>query len=178
VSRFLGAVHTVKHYRERYHYVPPWGQKRDSGVIEEPQYLPLLEQREIYANCIRKLRQYQFLLRPAVNEGEIGQAVFPLSIRTLDPGQFPDRELLDPLYPSLAARSGTHVDVLLKEQEARLTPRHTPGAPLRQGTVRHRSPAGSSEEVNPPTGTVPERTPATPAPESPRRTIQRRRLVS
>jgi hypothetical protein len=166
-SLFLSDPFRVKRYRERYHYVPPWGQTRDSGITEEPEYLPLLEQREIYANCIRKLRQYQFLLRPAVNEGEIGQAVFPLSIRTLDPGQFPDRELLAPLYPKLAARSGTHVDVLIKEQEARRNSARTHQAP-----IRHSSPETGSK------GAVPERQESAPVPEPPRRTIQRRRLVS
>jgi hypothetical protein len=83
---FLTDPFKVKRYRERYHYVPAWGHNRDDGVTEEPDYLPLLEQREIYANCIRKLHRYQFLLRPAVNEGEIGQAVFPISIRDVDPG--------------------------------------------------------------------------------------------
>jgi hypothetical protein len=157
----------VKRYRERYHYVPAWGHNRDDRVTEEPDYLPLPEQREIYANCIRKLHRYQFLLRPAVNEGEIGQAVFPISIRDVDPGHFPERELLEPLYPMLAARSGTHVDVLIQEQDARL--KHAPTHPI---PIRHRSPAGSSE------GTVPERQESTPAPEPPRRIIQRRRLVS
>jgi hypothetical protein len=164
---FLTDPFKVKRYRERYHYVPAWEQNRDDGVIEEPDYLPLLEQREIYANCIRKLHRYQFLLRPAVNEGEIGQAVFPISIRDVDPGHFPERELLDPLYPLLAARSGTHVDVLIQEQDARL--KHAPTHPI---PIRHRSPAGSSE------GTVPERQESTPAPQPPRRIIQRRRLVS
>jgi hypothetical protein len=177
-SLFLRDPFRVKHYRLSYHYVPPSERKWDSGVTEEPEYMPLLEQREIYANLIRNLHQYQFLLRPGVSEGEIGQEVFPVSIRTVDPGIFPDRELLEPLYPILAARSGTPVDVLIKEQEARLTPLHPQGAPMRQGAARRRSPAGSSEEVRLPDGRVTDRNPAKPAPETPRRTIQRRRLLS
>jgi hypothetical protein len=162
----------VKHYRKSFHYVPPWNYKRDSGVIDEPQFLPLIEQQELYANMIRKLHQYQFLLKPAVSEGEIGTAVYPISLRTVDPGQFPERDVLEPLYPILAARSGTWVDVLLKEQEARLNPGHPQEAPRRPGIPRHRSPKGTSE------GTAPAQQEPKPAPEPPRRTIQRRRLVT
>jgi hypothetical protein len=161
-SLYVRDPYMVKNYRTIYARVP-WG--TDYPVVA--QYMPLDQQREVFANRIRNLHQYQFLLRPAVNEGEIGQDVFPLSIRTPDPGQFPDRELLDPLYPMLAARSGTHVDVLIKEQEARLRP-----APTQQAPRRQRSPAPESE------GAVPERQESTPVPEPPRRTIQRRRLVS
>jgi hypothetical protein len=94
---FLSDPYRVKHIRKTHHYVPPWNHDPDAGVHEEPEYMPLLEQREIYANIIRRLHRYQFLLRPAVNEGTIGHAVYPVSLRTIDPGQFPDRELLEPL---------------------------------------------------------------------------------
>jgi hypothetical protein len=136
-SLYVRDPYMVKNYRTIYARVP-WG--TDYPVVA--QYMPLDQQREVFANRIRNLHQYQFLLRPAVNEGEIGQDVFPLSIRTPDPGQFPDRELLDPLYPMLAARSGTPVDVLIKEQEARLRP----------GQQQHRTP-DFQQEHSPSLGT-------------------------
>jgi hypothetical protein len=46
-------------------------------ISEEPVFMPLDEQTELYANRIRKLHQYQFLLRPAANEGTVSTEVFP-----------------------------------------------------------------------------------------------------
>jgi hypothetical protein len=135
------------------------------------QYMPLDLQREQLANRIRNLRRFQFLLRPGVNEGEIGTAVYPVSIKTVDPGQFPDREVLEPLYPILAAGSGTWVDDLIKEREARLTPHQPQETPRRQGAPRRRSPEPPREE------TAPEPQDPEPTPKSLRRTIQRRRLI-
>ena len=51
---------------------------------KEPVFLPLEEQTELFAKWIKKLDHFQFLLRPAVAEGHIGQAVVPLSIRDED----------------------------------------------------------------------------------------------
>jgi hypothetical protein len=104
-------------------------------------FLPLEEQTELAANRIRKLRQYQFLLRPAVSEGTISTDVFPIDISTVttDPvtGEraFPDRELLQELRSLLAANTGRPVKELLQEQEAALA-RYTQ---VVDGRLRHAS---------------------------------------
>src|ERR671914_516346 len=68
--------------------------------IIEPVYMPLEEQTELFAQRIKKLGRFQFLLRPAIAEGHIGSAVLPLTIRDLDwdketgEYQFPDIPLM------------------------------------------------------------------------------------
>jgi hypothetical protein len=129
-AMFLRDPYRVKHYRWRSVRVSP----REWAVQEEPEFMPLHEQRELFAQRLMKLKQFQFLLRPAKSEGEITTDVFPISIRTVDLDQetgklhFPHRELLIELRATLAARSGTPVDVLIKEQEARFAPALPPGA--------------------------------------------------
>jgi hypothetical protein len=62
---FLRNPFWVKHYNQT------WGRtsRTQFGVIaEEPVFMPLEEQTELYANRIRKLRQYQFLLRAAASD--------------------------------------------------------------------------------------------------------------
>ena len=88
--------------------------------------MPLEEQTELFANRIRRLNQYHFLLRPAASEGTISTEVFPINILTVthDPKtgalHFPDRELLGELRSILAAKAGTPVQQLLQEQDASL----------------------------------------------------------
>ena len=88
--------------------------------------MALDEQTEESANRIRKLKQYQFLVRPAVSEGEVSTDVMPIDISavTTDPitGElhFPDRELIKELRTLLAAKSGKPAKELLQEQERSL----------------------------------------------------------
>src|ERR687895_602045 len=90
-------------------------------------YMPLEEQRELFAQRVKKLGLFQFLLRPALSEGSIGSAVLPLSIHNIDrdpkTGQaaFPEQQVLARIRAILAARSGKPIATLLAEQEARLT---------------------------------------------------------
>jgi hypothetical protein len=98
-----------------------------SVVDEEPEFMPLEEQKELFAQRVKRLGLFQFLLRPALSEGSIGSAVLPLSIHNIDrdpkTGQaaFPEQQLLARIHSILAARSGKPIASLLAEQEARLT---------------------------------------------------------
>jgi hypothetical protein len=84
--------------------------------------MPLEDQKELFAQQVKKLGLFQFLLRPALSEGSIGSAVLPLSIHSVDQGQFPDPAVITRLRSLLAAKSGTPIATLLAEQEARLHP--------------------------------------------------------
>jgi hypothetical protein len=111
-------------------------------IAEEPVFMPLDEQTELFANRIRRLTQYQFLLRPAVSEGTISTNVYPIDISTVttDPvtGEvhFPDRELLHELRSIVAANTGRPVQELLAEQETSLA-RYTA---VVDGRLRHPPP--------------------------------------
>jgi hypothetical protein len=119
---FLKNPYRVKHYRERVVRVS----QRQWDIVQEPEFMPLSEQQELFAQRIMKLRQFQFLLRPARNEGEISTNVYSLSIRTVDQDpetgtlHFPHKELLEQVRRTLAAKSGIRVDTLVAEQEKRL----------------------------------------------------------
>jgi hypothetical protein len=88
--------------------------------------MSLDEQREIFAQRVKKLGLFQFLLRPALGEGSISASVLPLSIHTIDrdpiTGQaaFPEQQVLSRLRSILAAKSGKPIATLLAEQEALL----------------------------------------------------------
>jgi hypothetical protein len=89
-------------------------------------YLPLEEQTDLFANRIRRLKQYEFLVRPALSEGELSTDVFPISVRpvTHDPltgePHFPDRDHMEELRTILASQSGRSIADLLREQETSL----------------------------------------------------------
>jgi hypothetical protein len=129
----------VKHYRKvwgkydpppgRYYYTPPSGQESSYFILDtEPEFFPIDEQLEVYATMLTRLRLYEFMLRPALGEGEVSDSVFPLSIHTL----VRDKETGESFFPAhysavltevralLAAKSGIPVATLLAEQEARL----------------------------------------------------------
>jgi hypothetical protein len=88
--------------------------------------MPLIEQRELFAQRIKKLGLFEFLLRPALGEGSIGSAVLPLSIRNIDLDRttnkplFPDQHILERLRFLLVAKTGTPMASLLAAQEASL----------------------------------------------------------
>jgi hypothetical protein len=119
---YLRDPYWVKHWRA------VWGRPRGplEVIAEEPEFMPLEEQTELFANRIRKLRQYQFLLRPAASEGTISTNVYPIDISTVttDPvtGEvhFPDRELIGEFRSILAAKTGKPIKQLLQEQETSL----------------------------------------------------------
>jgi hypothetical protein len=113
----------VKHWR------PVYGrnERRVYGVIaEEPEFLPLEEQTELFAQRIKGLGRFQFLLRPALSEGHIGSEVLSLTIRDLDRDketgeyQFPEAPLMARLRTALAKHAGIPIARLLQEQEHRV----------------------------------------------------------
>jgi hypothetical protein len=114
-------------------------------ITEEPQFLPLEEQTELFAQRIKSLGRFRFLLRPAIAEGHIGQAVLPLSIRDLDRDketgeyQFPDAPLMARLRTALAKHSGIPIARLLQEQEHRV-PQVLPEAQTRLSPPKPRQP--------------------------------------
>jgi hypothetical protein len=130
--------------------------------IMEPEFMPLEEQTELFAQRIKKLGRFQFLLRSAIAEGHIGQDVLPLSIQDLDRDkatgeyQLPDAPLMHRLRTALAKQSGTPMQRLLQEQEKRL-PQAVP-EPIRRLTPaqpRHRQPQPNGHREQQPTGATP-----------------------
>jgi hypothetical protein len=106
------------------------GRPLDPYVVDlEPEFLPLEEQKELFAQRVKKLGLFQFLVRPALSEGSIGSAVLPLSIHNIDRdpktglAAFPEQQVLARIRAILAARSGKPIATLLAEQEERLTQR-------------------------------------------------------
>jgi hypothetical protein len=127
----------VKHHRKvwgRNDPPPPGysGRSRDLPLYfvldTEPEFYPLPEQLEIAAQRIKKLGLFQFLLRPALGEGEVSSAVIPINIRSVvrdtETGlyRFPDQAVVTRLRSLLAAKSGIPIGQLLAEQENRLRP--------------------------------------------------------
>lgn len=125
---FLRDPWRVKYWRPGYEPRSRWASSRPKNyeLSVEPEFLALEEQTEVFATRIRQLKQYQFLVRPAVSEGEVGTDVVPIDISavTTDPRtgeqQFPDRELMATLRSYLAANTGRPIEELLQEQEASL----------------------------------------------------------
>jgi hypothetical protein len=122
---FFRDPYWVKYWRPVYASLPQ-GVRGNFDPVLEPEFMPLEEQRELFAQQIKGLGRFQFLFRPAVAEGQIGSAVSRLTIRyeDCDPGtgepQYPDPQLLARVRAVLAAQSGMSVQALLVEQESRL----------------------------------------------------------
>jgi hypothetical protein len=122
----------------------------------------LEEQTELFAQRIERLGRFQFFLRPAIAEGDIGSAVSLLSIWNEDRGketgayQFPEAPLMRRLRAALAKHSGIPIARLLQEHENRV-PQLLP-EPIRRLTpaqprLRRSQPNGHREQQ--PTGTTP-----------------------
>src|SRR5918999_2154940 len=122
----------VKHWRKVWGTEPILGfGGRISGstqvVIDfEPEFMPLEEQQEIAARRIAEQGLFEFLLRPAIREGEVSQSVIPITIANLDRDadtgeyQFPNYERVSLLRGALAAQSGIPAASILKELDASL----------------------------------------------------------
>jgi hypothetical protein len=124
---FLRDPSRVKHWRK------VWmsggslrGVPQPAYVVDvEPEFMPLEEQKELFAQRVKRLGLFQFLVRPALSEGLIGTTVYPLSIHHVDrdpitgQGAFPEQHILARIRSILAARSGKPQPALLAEQEAR-----------------------------------------------------------
>jgi hypothetical protein len=129
----------VKHWRKVWGTEPiisPGGRYMGSinTVIDhEPEFMPLAEQQERFAQAITKQGLFEFLLRPSLREGEVSQEVIPISVANtvLDPDtgeqQFPDLAAVAKFRSLLPAAAGIPIKRLLAEQEARL-PRDAGGS--------------------------------------------------
>jgi hypothetical protein len=141
-------IYRIKHHRKVWGKVdpPPISNRNTSANYDslwrhypnfpyyvldtEPEFMSLEDQQEEAAGTITQLRALEFLCRPAVREGEVSQEVVPLAIADAitDPDtgayQFPDQDqdaaLIAQTQHALAARFGVPMEVVLKEQEARL----------------------------------------------------------
>jgi hypothetical protein len=141
-------------------YEPVYGRSYPHRPLEiidlKPIYMPLEEQTELFAQRIKKLGRFQFLLRPAIAEGHIGSEVFPLTIRDLDRDtvtgeyQFPDLILTARVRAALAKQSGIPVKRLLAEQEKRLLPAPSPKMPAPTQEVKRPEKVRVSEMASAP----------------------------
>jgi hypothetical protein len=111
-------------------------------IDQEPEFMRLEEQQELYAQQIKQLRLFEFLLRPAEREGQVSQSVIPITIanivRDKATGEylFPEREVVAQLRSLLAAKSGIPIGTIWKEQEACLAlkePRNADALPAPDG---------------------------------------------
>jgi hypothetical protein len=90
----------------------------------EPEFMNLDDQREEAANRLTRLGLFEFFLRPALREGEVSGAVYPVSIagavRDNETGayQFSDQETVAKVRSLLEAAAGTPIQILLAEQDA------------------------------------------------------------
>jgi hypothetical protein len=158
---FLRDPFRVKHWRKVWmsggslhgRPLPPY------VVDEEPEFMGLEEQKELFAQRVKKLGLFQFLLRPALSEGSIGSSVLPLSIHNIDrdpkSGQaaFPEQQVLARIRAILAARSGKPIKALLAEQEARLmqraiqTPQNSKALPAPDSESERQDPPNNRREL-------------------------------
>jgi hypothetical protein len=149
-------------------------------------YMPLEEQTELFAQRIKKLGRFQFLLRPAIAEGHIGSAVLPLTIRDLDwdketgEYQFPDSQLMARVRAALARHAGIPIQKLLVEQQKRIPPslpeRIRPLAPSQTDGHKPQQPSRDTPPETPqPRQTRPQPTPQKPTGLPPRRSLHQRR---
>jgi hypothetical protein len=106
----------IKHTRKHAVWSHPYPGPDWAAISEEPEFMPLSEQRELFSQRIRKLGHFQFLFRKAVSESHIGAAVLPLNIWHIDRDNvtgayhFPDQTFVSPLRSLLAMQSGIPVE--------------------------------------------------------------------
>jgi hypothetical protein len=126
-----------------------------------PEFMRLEDQLEEAANRISQLRQFQFLCRPALREGEVSQSVIPITIAHVDRDeetgeyQFPNPQRISEVCSLLAAQSGIPIKTLLAEQDAQLTRQQLP---LQRDHEKPRQPstAATGEKPSAPVGASPE----------------------
>jgi hypothetical protein len=158
---FLRDPSRVKHWRKVWmsggslngRPLPPY------VVDYEPEFMNLEEQKELFAQRVKRLGLFQFVVRPALSEGMIGSVVYPLSIHNYDKdpktGQlaFPDQHVLARIRAILAARSSKPIQALLAEQEERLTqrpiqpPRNSKALPAPESDPEQQDPPNNRREL-------------------------------
>jgi hypothetical protein len=121
----------VKHWRKVWVSEPILGQTRTLGtsrfvIDHEPEFMPLDQQLELNAQRIYQQGLFEFLLRPAIREGEVSHSVIPLSIANLDRDdetgsyQFPDYDRVARFRAALESHAGIPAAAILKELDSSL----------------------------------------------------------
>jgi hypothetical protein len=162
----------VKHWRKVWGTEPIMLGGRYAGSVSvvidhEPEFMPLEEQQERFAQTITEQGLFEFLLRPALQEGEVSHAVIPISIANLDRDedtgeyQFPNAERVARLRHALEAQSGIPAAAILNELASCL-----PATRGRRGITPSLQTQASPPETpesepaggqHPPTASIPER---------------------
>jgi hypothetical protein len=152
----------VKHIRKHTVFPPRWyGSPQSAPIIEEePMFLSLEEQTELFVQHLTQLGLFQFLCRPATSEGTVSNEVFPLSIAEIDRDavtgdyQYPDLPRISEVRALLAAQSGIPAAAMRNELDAALPvqraardgntprmreqpPRHPPSKAATAPTIPH-----------------------------------------
>jgi hypothetical protein len=157
----------VKHYRNVWGSAPnPRGTREPLYFVidVEPEFLPMPEQQELYAQHLTKLGLFHFFCRPAISEGEVSESVIPITIANIDRDpqtgeyQFPNAERIAQVRAALEPHSGIPVDSILKEQENRLLETTIWRTPPPAQTPRR------AEEMRRPGVTTPEKPQSVPDP--------------
>jgi hypothetical protein len=88
--------------------------------------MPLEEQQERFAQYLTEQGLFEFLLRPAIREGEVSRAAVPITLANLDRDvetgeyQFPNYERVARLRRALESQAGIPAAAILKELDAPL----------------------------------------------------------
>ena len=101
-----------------------WGHDmwRGDYVIEQrPVEFTVEEQHYLSAEYFKRLGLFEFLVRPALREGDITGRVYPVSIKNLDRGQWVDEAVAAEARGALSTRAGVPVAAVLSEIAARLS---------------------------------------------------------
>jgi hypothetical protein len=92
-------------------------------------FMPLEEQQERFAQRINEQGLFEFLLRPAIREGEVSSSVIPITIANLDRDdetgsyQFPDSDRVARFRAALEPQAGIPAATILKELNSSLPAR-------------------------------------------------------
>jgi hypothetical protein len=128
-------------------------------LATEPEFMSLDDQREEAANRLTELGLFEFMLRPALQEGAVSSEVSQVNLARLLQDKatgefcFPDQAVVAGIRSQLETVSGTPIKTLLAEQDALLARGHLP--------PQARQPANRSPSIPPPATPQPTPPPAT-----------------
>jgi hypothetical protein len=119
----------VKHWRKVWGTEPITLGGRYAGSVNvvidyEPEFMPLEEQQELFAQHLTEQGLFEFLCRPAIREGEVSKTVIPISIANLDRDeetgeyQFPNYDRVARLRRALESQAGIPAATILQELNA------------------------------------------------------------
>ena len=104
-------------YLEKKHELTYWSSRTFEFTIDE--------QALLHSYSFTGLRRYQFWVRPAFNEGIVGNKLYPVSLEGLDRGIYPNEELVQEARMLLMKHFGVPVDEVLREISERARGRKT-----------------------------------------------------